>query len=81
MISFDKCRSRAAEGQFSNADNMAVVGILSTQLVYHHFIHHHPEASAPSEVRTVVDRLGAPIRGGLMSTDFSKTPPPRRRAP
>jgi asparagine synthase (glutamine-hydrolysing) len=53
----DKCRQLAAAGQFSNADNMAVVGILSTQLVHHHFVAQRPEAAAPPVVRTVVDRL------------------------
>ena len=54
-----KCESRAAVGQFSNADNMAVVGILSTQLVHHHFIRHQPSASAPATIRTIVDRVAA----------------------
>jgi asparagine synthase (glutamine-hydrolysing) len=53
----EKCRVRARDGQFSNADNMAVVGILSTQLVHHLFVAHRPEASAPPVIRTVVDRL------------------------
>jgi asparagine synthase (glutamine-hydrolysing) len=53
----DKCRQQAAVGQFSNADNMAVVGILSTQLVHHQFVARRPDASAPPVVRTVVDRL------------------------
>lgn len=52
-----KCESRASAGQFSNADNMAVVGILSTQLVHHHFIRRQPVASAPATIRTVVDRV------------------------
>jgi asparagine synthase (glutamine-hydrolysing) len=52
----EKCRSRAGDGQFSNADNMAVVGILSTQLVHHHFVAHRPEGSAPPIIRTLVDR-------------------------
>ncbi len=33
-----KCRGRAAEGQFSNADNMAFVGVLSTMLLHEQFI-------------------------------------------
>lgn len=52
-----KCTSRAASGQFSNADNMAVVGVLSTQLVHHHFMRHAPEISRPTEIRTVIDRV------------------------
>jgi asparagine synthase (glutamine-hydrolysing) len=57
----DKCRTRASGGQFSNVDNMGVVGVLSTQLVHHHFIRQPPEASAPSFIRTVVDRVALPL--------------------
>jgi len=39
-----KCRARASRGSFSNADNMALVGVLSTQLLWHEFVH------APSTV-------------------------------
>lgn len=56
-----KCRTRAAAGQFSNADNIGVVGVLSTQLLHHEFIARRPEAR-PVTVTTVVDRLvPAPI--------------------
>ena len=55
-----KCRTRAASGQFSNADNMATVAILSTQLVHHHFIRRQFEAAGPARIRTVVDRIGVP---------------------
>jgi len=55
-----KCRARAGAGQFSNADNMAAVGVLSTQLVHHHFIKRQPQADAPVAIRTVVDRVAAP---------------------
>jgi asparagine synthase (glutamine-hydrolysing) len=54
-----KCEARAAAGQFSNADNMAVVGILSTQLVHHHFVRSRPVAAAPAVIRTIVDRVAA----------------------
>jgi len=53
-----KCRARAAGGQFSNADNMAAVGVLSTQLVHHHFVQRQPQAERPPVIRTIVDRLG-----------------------
>lgn len=33
-----KCRARAHDGQFSNADNMAFVGVLSTQLLHRQLI-------------------------------------------
>jgi asparagine synthase (glutamine-hydrolysing) len=51
----EKCMT--ATGHFSNADNMGVVGILSSQLVHHHFIRQRPQAAAPRHIRTVVDRL------------------------
>ena len=54
----DKCVSRVSSGQFSNADNMGVVGILSTQLLHRQFIERRPEAVAPVTIRTVVDRVG-----------------------
>ena len=57
-----KCAARAAAGQFSNADNMGVVGVLSTQLVHHQFIAHRPRATAPREIRTTVDRLTSPSK-------------------
>ncbi len=58
-----KCMARAGSGQFSNADNMGVVGVLSTQLVHHHFIAQRPTA-APAVCRTVVDRAETPVRPG-----------------
>ncbi len=57
-----KCAARAAAGQFSNADNMGVVGVLSTQLVHHQFIAQRPRATAPAVIRTVVDRVSQEIR-------------------
>lgn len=58
----EKCRARAASGQFSNADNMGVVGILSTQLLHEQLIRHRP-APVPAAFKTVVDTLGtsAPV--------------------
>jgi asparagine synthase (glutamine-hydrolysing) len=52
-----KCRAQAAGGQFSNADNMAVVGILSTQLLDHQFIANRPDAGTAPFVRTIVDKV------------------------
>ncbi len=54
-----KCAARADSGQFSNADNMAVVGVLSTQLVHHHFIAKRPQATAPAAIRTLIDRVSS----------------------
>ncbi|MEO8039215.1 MAG: asparagine synthase (glutamine-hydrolyzing) [Acidobacteriota bacterium] len=53
-----KAVARAGSGQFSNADNMGVVGVLSTQLLHHHFIAQRPSA-APASCRTVVDRVSS----------------------
>jgi asparagine synthase (glutamine-hydrolysing) len=53
-----KCVGRAATGQFSNADNMGLVSVLSTQLVHHHFIAQCPAAAQPKP-QTVVDRLSS----------------------
>jgi asparagine synthase (glutamine-hydrolysing) len=57
----DKCRARATDGQFSNADNMAMTAVLSTQLVHHHFIQRRPMPSALPQLRTAVDRLAATV--------------------
>jgi len=40
-----KCRVRTAEGQFSNADNMALVGVLSTQLLWQGMVARAPTAA------------------------------------
>ena len=53
---WEKCRARAASGQFSNADNMAVVGILSTQLVHEHILA-RPEAPRDVPLTTVVEKV------------------------
>jgi asparagine synthase (glutamine-hydrolysing) len=56
----EKCTKKTEAGQFSNADNMALVGVLSAQLVYHHFIAGSPAVAVPSVIRTIVDRASAP---------------------
>ena len=58
----DKCRAKAHEGQFSNADNMGVVGILSTQLVYQQLLC-VPPPPPRVPLTTVVDRLTVPLIG------------------
>ena len=55
-----KCRALAERGQFSNADNMALVGILSTQLVHDQFIRQRPAPGAGLVLRTIVDRVADP---------------------
>ena len=65
-----KGAARAASGAFSNAHNMGLVGVLSTQLVHHHFIAQRPTSAAPSRIRTVIDRISTDVpvkRSPLMS--------------
>jgi asparagine synthase (glutamine-hydrolysing) len=52
-----KCREHRDGGQFSNADNMALVGVLSTQLLHEELVRRPPAAPAAPPFRTVVDRL------------------------
>lgn len=49
-----KCRARR-HGGFSNADNMALVGILSTQLLHHQLIAQRPAIRTELSLRTDVD--------------------------
>jgi asparagine synthase (glutamine-hydrolysing) len=51
-----KCKARTDDGQFSNTDNMALVGVLSTQLVHHHYVHNRPASARPITLRTDIDR-------------------------
>ena len=54
-----KCRKRGAAYGFSNVDNMALVGILSTQLLYEQFIRRPIDSGGDLVFSTVVDRLAA----------------------
>jgi len=40
---------------------MAIVGILSTQLVHHHFIERRPAPEPLGSLTTLVDHVAAPI--------------------
>jgi asparagine synthase (glutamine-hydrolysing) len=51
-----KCRARPADRQFSNADNMALVGIVSTQLLHQQLVARRPQIRAPLALRVDVDR-------------------------
>jgi asparagine synthase (glutamine-hydrolysing) len=51
-----KCRERAERGQLSNTDNMALVGVLSTQILYREFVRGTPDAETGLEFRTDIDR-------------------------
>lgn len=57
-----KCRSRG-DSRFSNADNMAVVGVLSTQLLHRQFIESRPPCHDQPTFSTCVDRLSGRIHG------------------
>ena len=62
-----KCRARVEQGQFSNTDNMAVVGILSTQVLYDQFIRQRPAGGAAPRLTTDVDRLSAGSPAAVVS--------------
>ena len=53
---WEKCRRRADRGQFSNTDNMALVGVLSTQLLHEQFVRCPPPITEVSHIQTFVDR-------------------------
>jgi asparagine synthase (glutamine-hydrolysing) len=53
---WEKCRTRADSPQFSNTDNMAVVAVLSTHLVWQSIIRDLAVKSPPAEIRTDVER-------------------------
>jgi asparagine synthase (glutamine-hydrolysing) len=52
----DKLRRRASEEQFSNADNMAAVGVLSTQLLHEQFIAQPPPRDPDPAPGVRIDR-------------------------
>ena len=51
-----KCQASGAE-QFSNADNMALVGVLSTGLLHEQMVRRAPSRDAGMPFRTVIDRV------------------------
>mgnify|MGYP003385613009 CR=1 FL=1 len=57
-----KCRARGSEGQFSNTDNMALVGALSTQLLHWQFIAKRPDGSRPIKLRIDIDKSSNPVK-------------------
>lgn len=58
-----KCEARANEGPFSNADNMALVGVISTQLVHRQFIARQPKYPPPTRLAVDADRVPALAAG------------------
>ena len=57
-----KCRRLQENGQFSNADNMALVGMLSTQLLHESFIRRAPALVPAAPIKTLVDRVAVPTK-------------------
>jgi asparagine synthase (glutamine-hydrolysing) len=53
-----KCRAAGDREQFSNADNMAIVGVLSTGLLHEQLVRRAPQRASGCGFRTVIDRLG-----------------------
>jgi len=47
----DKCRAKVGQGQFSNADNMAFIGVLSSQLLWSQFVRERPRCAELPEER------------------------------
>lgn len=60
-------KARAHEGQFSNTDNMALVGVLSTQLLHHRFVRTPPERGTV-EPTTTIEPAGEDRTGGYCRT-------------
>ena len=52
---WQKCLTRSDDGQFSNSDNMAVVGILSAQLLHQQLVEAAPSSNQPT-LKTLVER-------------------------
>ena len=59
---WEKCSARGDSHQFSNADNMALVGVLSTQLVWQRVLGAGAPAPLGMAVRTVIDHRGRHYR-------------------
>jgi asparagine synthase (glutamine-hydrolysing) len=57
-----KCRARGSEGQFSNTDNMALVGVLSTQLLHRQFIAGRPDGRRAIRLGIDIDKSSNPKR-------------------
>ena len=59
-----KCRASAGDVQFSNADNMALVGVLSMGLLVEQLVRRAPDRRHATEFQTFVDRLAQPPAEG-----------------
>jgi asparagine synthase (glutamine-hydrolysing) len=56
---WEKCRAAGDGRQFSNADNMAIVGVLSTGLLQRELVRRVPAREPPDRINTVVDRVAS----------------------
>lgn len=57
-----KCLAQGAQAPLSNADNMALVGVLSTQLLHFQLVRRAPEWSPHARPDSLTDRLTPPLR-------------------
>ncbi len=57
-----KCRSQGGASQFSNADNMALVGAMSVQLLHGQYIARCPSGSRMAPLKVDVDRTSQLMR-------------------
>jgi len=55
-----KCQATGGGAQFSNADNMALVGVLSTGLLHQQLVRRPPARATDIHCRTTIDRLAPP---------------------
>ncbi|RVA79728.1 asparagine synthetase B, partial [Mesorhizobium sp. M7A.F.Ca.CA.001.11.2.1] len=53
----DKCAAKTGDGDLSNSDNMALVGVLSTQLLHQQFVASRPSSAHAVDLRIDVDHL------------------------
>jgi asparagine synthase (glutamine-hydrolysing) len=51
----EKCRANASGGDLSNSDNMALVGVLSTQLLHQQFVASRPAQGSAPDLRVDVE--------------------------
>jgi asparagine synthase (glutamine-hydrolysing) len=56
---WQKCLRRA-DGRFSNADNMALCAVLSTQLLHRELVRNEPARALTRPLTTLVDRASSP---------------------
>jgi len=69
-----KCQASGGGAQFSNADNMALVGVLSTALLHQQLVARRPDAGGPVPFRTWIDRLENPSAGPTPAAESERRP-------